>query len=131
MRNYETTIIIDSLQEQVKIDEVIKKYEDIILSSGKIIETEKWGKRRLAYPINKKPTGFYVHYRYSATPDLPEILEKDFLLNSKIMRFLTIATDKKAELQRIKDAANPPREERESSRNYRDDLSIDDVNLEN
>lgn len=131
MRNYETTIIIDSLQEQVRIDEVIKKYEDIILSSGTIIETEKWGKRRLAYPINKKPTGFYVHYRYSATPNLPEVLEKDFLLNSKIMRFVTIATDKKAELQRIKDATNPPREEREYSRGYRDDSVADEANAEN
>jgi len=96
LKKYETTIIIDPTLDQAKTDMIIKKYEDIILSSGQIIETEKWGKKRLAYPINKKPTGYYVHYRYEASPEIPHKLEKDFLLNANIMRFLTVVTHKNA-----------------------------------
>ena len=96
MKKYETTIIIDPTLDQAKTDIIIKKYEDMILAAGQIIETEKWGKKRLAYPINKKPTGYYVHYRYEAAPEIPHKLEKDFLLNSNVMRFLTVVTHKKA-----------------------------------
>lgn len=99
MNKYETTIIIDPMLDQTKIAGIIKRYEEIISAAGEIIETEKWGKKRLAYPINKKPTGFYVHFRYTAEAGVPEKLKKDFNLNTQIVRFLTIATDKKAEQQ--------------------------------
>jgi len=54
------------------------------------------GKKRLAYSIKKKPTGFYVHYRYNAGSEIPKTMEKDFNLNSDILRFMTIVTDKRA-----------------------------------
>ncbi len=96
MRRYETTIIIDPALDQTKIDETISKYEEIIKSDGEIIELENWGKKRLAYSIKKKPTGFYVHYRYNAGSEIPKTMEKDFNLNSDILRFMTIVTDKRA-----------------------------------
>lgn len=96
MRRYETTIIIDPSLDQTKIDETISKYEKIIKSDGEIIEVDNWGKKRLAYSINKKPTGFYVHYRYTAGSEIPKTMEKDFNLDSTILRFMTIVTDKRA-----------------------------------
>ena len=96
MRRYETTIIIDPALDQTKIDEAISKYEEIIKSDGEIIEIENWGKKRLAYSIRKKPTGFYVHYRYNAGSEIPKKMERDFNLNANILRFMTIVTDKRA-----------------------------------
>ena len=96
MRRYETTIIIDPALDQKKIDETISKYEKIIKSDGEIIEVDNWGKKRLAYSINKKPTGFYVHYRYTAGSEIPKAMERDFNLDSTILRFMTIVTDKRA-----------------------------------
>lgn len=106
MKKYETTVIIDPALDQTKTLAVIKKYEEIILKDGEIIETEKWGKKRLTYQIKKKPTGFYVHFRYSAAPSIPELLEKSFLIDTSILRFMTIATDKRAEKQRLLDRNN-------------------------
>jgi len=99
MQKYETTMIIDPMLDQSKVEAVVKKYEEIIKSDGEILEIQKWGKKRLAYTINKKPTGFYVHYKYSAAPSIPAKLERDFNLSTTIMRFLTIATDPRAEKQ--------------------------------
>ncbi|PID30060.1 MAG: 30S ribosomal protein S6 [Candidatus Cloacimonadota bacterium] len=104
MKKYETTVIIDPTIDQAKIDATVKKYEEMITANGEIIETEKWGKKRLAYLIQKKPTGYYVHYRYLASADLPAQLEKDFILNANVMRHLTLLTEKKAEIQREKDS---------------------------
>lgn len=103
MRKYETTVIIDPSLEQVKIDTMVKKYEDMILAAGTITAVEKWGKKRLAYTIKKKPTGYYVHYQYSAAPEVPEKLERDFLLNASVMRFLTVVVEKNAEKQAEKE----------------------------
>ncbi len=114
MNKYETTVIIDTVLDQKKTDEVIKKYEDMIQTDGTIIETEKWGKKRLAYAIQKKPTGYYVHFRYEAAGHIPEKMEKDFKLNASILRFMTVVTDKRALKQIAKDnAASVKKEEAE------------------
>ncbi|MBN1968273.1 MAG: 30S ribosomal protein S6 [Candidatus Delongbacteria bacterium] len=114
MKKYETTVIIDPTIDQAKIDATVKKYEEMILEGGEIIETEKWGKKRLAYMIQKKPTGYYVHYRYMANFDLPAKLERDFNLNVNVMRYLTILTDKKADIQRAKDSKTTTTESQET-----------------
>ncbi len=96
MKMYETTLIVDSTLEQEKIEQLIEKYSEIIKSAGEIVELQKWGKKRLAYPIDKKPTGYYVHFQYKAEPMIPAKLERDFVLNAKLLRFMTIALDKRA-----------------------------------
>lgn len=99
-RKYETTVIIDPLLDQPKTDSIIEKYEEIIKTGGEIIETERWGKKRLAYMINKKPTGYYVHFRYEAEGNVPAELEREFNLNANIMRYLTLQTHKYADMQK-------------------------------
>ncbi len=101
MNMYETTIILDPVLDQQKIDAIIKKYEEIITSEGEIVELQKWGKKRLAYAINKKPTGFYVHYIYKAAAHIPAMIDKEVNLSTSIMRLLTIVIDKK----QLKEAA--------------------------
>ena len=113
MNKYETTVIIDTVLDQKKTDEVIKKYEEVIKTDGTIIETEKWGKKRLAYAIQKKPTGYYVHFRYEAAGDIPAKMEKDFKLDASILRFMTVVTDKRALKQIAKDNAAIKKEEAE------------------
>ncbi|MBN2789100.1 MAG: 30S ribosomal protein S6 [Candidatus Delongbacteria bacterium] len=107
MRRYETTIIIDPALDQPKIDEIVSKYEEMIKSDGEIIEIENWGKKRLAYPIKKKPTGYYTHYKYNAGSEIPKVIERDFNLNADILRFMTIVTDKRAMKQEELDKLAP------------------------
>jgi len=96
MKLYETVLIIDPTLDQDKIDTVISRYEEMIKTDGEIIAVDQWGKKRLAYPINKKPTGYYVLYKYNAGNKIPQKLVDDMNLNSSIMRYMTTAIDKRA-----------------------------------
>ena len=95
MKRYETVQNIDPTLEQEKIDFVISSNEEMIKTDGEITEIDQWGKKRLAYPINKKPTGYYVLYKYNAGNKIPQKLVDDMNLNSSVIRYMTTLIDKK------------------------------------
>jgi small subunit ribosomal protein S6 len=111
MNRYETMLIIDSTLDQDKTNSVISRYEDIIKQDGEIIEIDPWGKKRLAYQINKKPTGFYVLYKYKAGNTIPQKLVNDLNLNASVLRHMTIVVDKKMLKQEQLDLAGASKEE--------------------
>ncbi|MBK7265913.1 MAG: 30S ribosomal protein S6 [Ignavibacteriales bacterium] len=61
----------------------------------RISETEKWGRKRLAYTINKNRIGYYVIYRFEAPVDLIAELERLMKIDESVVRFLTIRLEKK------------------------------------
>ncbi|MBN2857111.1 MAG: 30S ribosomal protein S6 [Candidatus Delongbacteria bacterium] len=111
MNRYETMLILDSTLDQDKINSVISRYEDIIKEDGEIIEIDPWGKKRLAYQINKKPTGFYVLYKYKAGNTIPQKLVNDLNLNASVLRHMTLVVDKKMLKQEQLDLAGHSKEE--------------------
>lgn len=91
MRRYETTYIVDGSLEPEKIDEICKRVRDIITGTGGIIIEEKqWGKRRLAYEIQKRQYGHYVILNYDAAGTVVEEVERYFRINQFILRYLSI-----------------------------------------
>ncbi len=96
-RRYETVFIITPLLQDEQLKELIHEYRDFFESEGaKLIYEESWGLRKLAYPIDKKQSGFYQLFEYEAPAELPKKLEKKFLTDERIMRFLTVHLDKHA-----------------------------------
>ncbi len=94
---YESIIIINATLEDAQIEIEIEKVKDFITkNNGEIRALEKWGRRRLAYAIKKKNNGFYVLYEFKAQGDLIAKLERHYLLNENVIRFLTIELNKKA-----------------------------------
>ena len=94
---YESIIIINAALEDVQIENEIEKIKDFITkNTGEIRALEKWGRRRLAYAIKKKNNGFYVLYEFKAPGDLIAKLERQYLLNENIIRFITVELNKKA-----------------------------------
>ncbi len=94
MRLYETTFITDSRLPESEIEDEIKRVEETINSNGgEIVETQRWGVRRLAYEIEKQKQGYYAHFLYKANPEVPGKLETGFKVNEKIMRFLTVVSE--------------------------------------
>ena len=99
---YETTFIVNAGLDDPQIDAIIDKVqESIVKNSGEIMELAKWGRKRFAYPIKKKNNGFYVVIEFKASGDLIARLERHFLLEENIIRFLIIGLDKKALQARI------------------------------
>ena len=95
MPNYETIVILDSLLSMEDIDKIVNRFKDIIEGEkGKIIEIDKWGKRRLAYDIKKKQYGFYVSLIMEGHEKIPVILEREYNFNDNVLRYLTYRFDK-------------------------------------
>ena len=99
---YETSFIINAGLDDAQIDALIDKVQDgITKNNGEIVELAKWGRKRFAYPIKKKNNGFYVVCVFKSSGDLIARLERFFLLEENILRFLIISLDKKALQARI------------------------------
>ncbi|MDW8157421.1 MAG: 30S ribosomal protein S6 [Bacteroidia bacterium] len=97
LRNYETTYIITPELSQEECNAVIDKFKNLLLDSGgEIINQEIWGFRKLAYPINKKQSGFYVYTEFRAEPNFIARLEREYEYDDRIIRYLTVALDKYA-----------------------------------
>jgi small subunit ribosomal protein S6 len=95
-RIYESTFIVNAALEDNDIDNVISKVTGYIENhGGQVVEINKWGRRRLAYPINKKYNGFYVHVVFDSKPNAIPILERFFVLEDTVLRHLTLILPKK------------------------------------
>jgi len=93
LRNYETLYILDAQLEEGAIKELVEKFNNLISTSGELKSTEEWGKRRLAYKINKMSEGYYVLTEFSAEPDFPQELERIFKITDGVIKYLVIKKD--------------------------------------
>ena len=97
MNHYETVFISTPVLSDVQIKEAVKKYHDFIVDNGgEIVHEEDWGLKKLAYPIQKKTTGFYHLIEFKADPTFIAKLEVQYIRDERIIRFLTFALDKHA-----------------------------------
>lgn len=109
MAIYESIVILDSLLSPKEIDTAIERFSGIIKEHGGTIrKVDKWGKKRLAYEIQKKQYGFYAALEFEATGNIPKELENEYNYNDNVLRYLTYRYDKhklKAMAQEQKDKA--------------------------
>ncbi len=97
MQQYETVVILTPLLSEDVAKEVIAKFKNILTENGaEIVHEDNWGLKKLAYPIEKKTTGFYHLTEFKAPGELINKLEVEYKRDERIMRFLTIALDKHA-----------------------------------
>lgn len=109
-RVYETTFIVNAAIEDADIENVISKVSGYIENNGgEILEVSRWGRRRLAYPINKKFNGYYVHIIFESKPSLLPILERFLVLEDTVLRHLTLLLPKKLRDYRTRLAAETGR----------------------
>ncbi len=95
-RIYETTFIVNAAFEDNDIDAVFTKVKNYIENHGaEILEVNRWGRRRLAYPINKKYNGYYIHMIFEAPPSTIPIFERFMILEDTVLRHLTLILPKK------------------------------------
>ena len=94
MRRYETIFILRPSQNEEEINAIIDNTESIITADqGKIIELDRWGMRKLAYPIKKEVQGFYVYIDYTSAPEAVSEIERKFRIDDSILRYMTVKTD--------------------------------------
>ena len=96
MREYETIFVLDPSLDDHAIQKEIEKVEELITQhQGKITKTEKWGKKRFAYPIKKKVQGYYTLIYFEGDGNIASELERSYKLNESCLRYLTVLSEEK------------------------------------
>ena len=97
LKQYETVFIATPVLSDAQMKEAVAKYVSFIKENGgEIVYEQDWGLKKLAYPIQKKTTGFYYLIEFKAQGELIGKLETQYRRDERIIRFLTFAMDKHA-----------------------------------
>jgi len=105
--NYESGIIINATLDDTQIDAIVAKFKELIANNGGDLKnTDLWGRKRLAYMIQKHKVGYYVFFRFEAPSEFIIKLERMYKLEENILRFLTLKLDKYALAELEKQSAN-------------------------
>lgn len=97
VKQYETVFIMTPVLSDEQMKEAVQKYQTYLKEKGaEIVFEDHWGLRKLAYPIQKKSTGFYHLIEFKAEPSLIAEFELELKRDERLLRFLTVALDKHA-----------------------------------
>ena len=97
MNHYETVFILTPVLSDVQMKEAVEKFKSFLAQNGvEMINEELWGLRKLAYPIQKKSTGFYCLFEFKGEPTIVKKLETAYRRDERVLRFLTFRLDKYA-----------------------------------
>lgn len=96
MKNYELPIVfIPTLSEEEKVATLEKVKELIVRFGGEITNVDDWGKRKLAYEIDKQKEGFYYFIQFTAETSTPAELESRLRITEPVLRYLIVRLDEK------------------------------------
>jgi small subunit ribosomal protein S6 len=97
MKNYETVFILNPVLSEDQAKDTVEKFVKVLGNvKANIVNVEKWGLKKLAYPIQHKSTGFYNLIEFEAENNAVAVLETEFRRDESVMRFLTTVLDKHA-----------------------------------
>ena len=116
LNHYEAVFIFTPVLSDVQMKEAVDKFKAVLTDNGGIITNEEnWGMRKLAYPIQKKSTGFYSLLQFDVEPAVIATLETQFRRDERVLRFLTFRLDKYAYeyAEKRKNVKSQPKEVKE------------------
>ena len=94
MRHYETIFIASPTLTDEQSDELVKQYEGIIAEQGgELLKTDKWGRKKLAYEVQKFSEGYYTLFDMNAGPNLIAELERRFRNNDAVIKYMSVRLD--------------------------------------
>ncbi len=104
MPMYETMLVTSTKLDEETTAAVVGKFKSLIEANGTIDTVEEWGKRRMAYPINKEADGVYTLIHFTSEADFPAELDRVYKITDGVLRTLIIAKDEVMENARVKAA---------------------------
>lgn len=93
MNKYETVYIISSTIDEEQVKALIEKFSNLVSGHGELEKVEEWGRKKLAYEVQDQKEGYYVLMNFSANPDFPAELERNFKITENILKYLIIRKD--------------------------------------
>jgi len=105
MRRYETIVIVDPDLGEEQREPVFDKIRELIpQKGGLLVEIDEWGGRKLAYEIKKKQRGYYARIDFCGGGELINEMERQFRIDDRVMKYMTILLDEDADMERIQEA---------------------------
>ena len=106
IHEYETVYVSRAdLSDDIQTEVLNKLLTTINTKGGEVLVEEKWGRRKLAYQINKQSYANYVLLDYVGPAELPAELERIIRLDDRFMRFLTVRIDEDINVDDVREAA--------------------------
>ena len=93
MAKYETMLVTSAALDEEASTALVGKFKTLIEAHGTIDSVDEWGKRRLAYPINKQEEGVYTLIKFTCTPEFPAELDRIYKITEGVIRSLIIAKE--------------------------------------
>ena len=90
INSYECMFIVDVSKSEEATEASVNKFTSLIEANAEVVDVAKWGKRRLAYPINDMPEGYYVVVTFKSAPDFPAEFERLAKIDETILRSMVI-----------------------------------------
>ncbi len=88
--NYETVMIVTMKKGEEVVQSVVERFKTLIEQNATLKNVDEWGKRKLAYLINKESEGYYVLFEFESTAAFPAELDRKFRINEDVMRSMII-----------------------------------------
>jgi len=142
MRRYETICILRPNLTEEQISTLIDNTTNIIQSdNGQVIELDKWGMKKLSYPIKKESLGYYLYCDYAGSPEAVAEMERKFRIDDSVLRYLTVKTSEAITAEEVEKAteeladrkaaeAQSNEEEEEQEKDVSEDTDDDSNNNE-
>ena len=93
INSYECLFIVDVTVGDDATNATVNKFMSLVEANAEVVDVAKWGKRRLAYPINDMPEGYYVVVTFKSAPEFPSEMDRLFNIDETIMRSMIVKLD--------------------------------------
>ena len=91
MNKYELALVVSAkIEDDARTATVEKAKEYITRAGGTVTEVEDWGKKKLAYEIQKMSEGYYYFIQFEAATEVPATVEQDVRIMDNVLRFLCV-----------------------------------------
>ena len=108
INSYESLFIVDVTVGEEATEATVNKFLSLIEANAEVVDVAKWGKRRLAYPINDMPEGYYVVATYKAEGNFPAEFERLCNIDETVMRSMTLKLEYDAAAKKAAKHAEAP-----------------------
>ena len=105
INSYESLFIVDVSKGEEVTEAAVNKFTSLIEANAEVVDVAKWGKRRLAYPINDMPEGYYVVVTFKSEPAYPAEFERLANIDEAVLRSMIVKLDYDAAEKAAKKAA--------------------------